>query len=84
MLDSVYEALPGMHSLSGVEFEELDPEGKAAAVQSVKLLSRVEPSHKSELVSLLKAQVRAALPCPALPPCLDLYHVEMFIRCHID
>lgn len=57
LLDSVYDALPGMHSLSGVEFDELEPEGKASAVQSVKVLSRVEPAHKSELIALLKAQV---------------------------
>eukprot|EP00884_Botryococcus_braunii_P019514 jgi/Botrbrau1/6246/Bobra.0129s0001.2 len=56
LLDSVYDALPGLHSLSGIEFDELEPEGKASAVQSVKVLSRVEPTHKSELIALLKAQ----------------------------
>jgi hypothetical protein len=57
VLDSVYDVLPGMSSLSGVEFDELGPEGKPSAVQEVRLLSRVEPNHKTELITLLKAQV---------------------------
>ena len=45
-------------ALSGVEFDELGPEGQAHAVDSMVLFSRVEPSHKTALVELLRSHVR--------------------------
>lgn len=43
-------------SLAGTEFEELGPGPKAAAAARLILLSRVEPTHKSQLVELLQDQ----------------------------
>lgn len=44
-------------SLAGLEFDELSPAQQAQRVASLAVFSRVEPSHKSKLVELLKAQV---------------------------
>jgi len=40
-----------------VEFDELPPEEKLGALQSMAVFCRVEPSHKQRLVEMLKAQV---------------------------
>ncbi|KAJ3206868.1 hypothetical protein HDU67_007886 [Dinochytrium kinnereticum] len=42
-------------SFTGREFDDMKPEEKRAAVQRASLFSRTEPTHKSELVDLLKA-----------------------------
>ncbi len=44
---------------AGVEFDELSPAQQAVAVSSLTVFSRVEPTHKSRLIELLKAQVCA-------------------------
>ncbi|GAB4820302.1 hypothetical protein N2152v2_007348, partial [Parachlorella kessleri] len=46
----------GVASLSGREFDELAPAQQAAGAASLAVFSRVEPTHKSRLVELLKAQ----------------------------
>ncbi|CAI5458882.1 unnamed protein product [Closterium sp. Yama58-4] len=46
----------GYASLTAAEFELLSPSQQAAAVQQLVLFCRVEPSHKSMLVDLLKRQ----------------------------
>ncbi|KAJ3119539.1 hypothetical protein HK100_000268 [Physocladia obscura] len=43
-------------SYTGREFDEMSPAEKNAVVKRASLFSRTEPSHKSELVDLLKAQ----------------------------
>jgi P-type Ca2+ transporter type 2A len=43
-------------SLSGIEFDALQPDSQEAAAQNMTVFSRVEPSHKSTLVSLLQRQ----------------------------
>lgn len=43
-------------SYTGLEFDALSEAERNEAVQSMALFSRVEPSHKSKLVKLLKAQ----------------------------
>ena len=43
--------------LTGLEFDELPPVEKTEAVSIMSVFARVEPSHKSKLVELLKAQV---------------------------
>ena len=57
LLDSS-ELAGSFQALSGVEFDELDATGQAHAAGSMALFSRVEPSHKTALVELLKSQVR--------------------------
>lgn len=42
--------------LTGLEFDELPPVEKTEAVSIMSVFARVEPSHKSKLVELLKAQ----------------------------
>ncbi len=42
---------------AGVEFDQLPPEEKLGALQSMAVFCRVEPSHKQRLVEMLKAQV---------------------------
>ena len=42
---------------AGMEFDDLDPHEQANAVGQLAVLSRVEPSHKTRLVELLKGQV---------------------------
>ena len=56
LLDSS-ELAGSFQALSGVEFDELDAAGQAHAAGSMALFSRVEPSHKTALVDLLKSQV---------------------------
>ncbi|KAK9840627.1 hypothetical protein WJX81_005487 [Elliptochloris bilobata] len=43
-------------SVSGLEFDELAQAEQQSAVEALTLFARVEPSHKSRLVELLKAQ----------------------------
>lgn len=43
--------------LTGLEFDDLPAVEKAEAVSMMSVFARVEPSHKSRLVELLKAQV---------------------------
>lgn len=43
-------------SYTATEFEELTPSQQAVAIQKLSLFSRVEPSHKSMLVEVLKRQ----------------------------
>ena len=43
--------------VTGLEFDELPAEEKLAALQSMSVFCRVEPSHKQRLVEMLKAQV---------------------------
>lgn len=43
--------------LTGLEFDDLPAVEKAEAVSTMSVFARVEPSHKSKLVELLKAQV---------------------------
>ena len=43
---------------AGLEFEELAPAQQALAAAGLVVFSRVEPTHKSKLVELLKVQVR--------------------------
>ncbi|KAJ3093671.1 hypothetical protein HDU96_002108, partial [Phlyctochytrium bullatum] len=43
-------------SFTGREFDDMTPEQKQEAVKKASLFSRTEPTHKSELVDLLKAQ----------------------------
>ena len=53
--------------LTGLEFDELPPVEKTEAVSIMSVFARVEPSHKSKLVELLKAQVSCLVhhfPCP--------------------
>ncbi|EFN52580.1 hypothetical protein CHLNCDRAFT_138588 [Chlorella variabilis] len=46
----------GMASLSGREFDDLAPPHQAEAAGGLAVFARVEPSHKTRLVELLKAQ----------------------------
>ncbi|KAI3430776.1 hypothetical protein D9Q98_009188 [Chlorella vulgaris] len=46
----------GMASLSGREFDDLSPQDQADAVAGLAVFARVEPSHKTRLVELLKGQ----------------------------
>ena len=48
--------------LTGLEFDELPPVEKTEAVSIMSVFARVEPSHKSKLVELLKAQVSCLAP----------------------
>ncbi|KAI8811654.1 hypothetical protein BJ742DRAFT_796805, partial [Cladochytrium replicatum] len=43
-------------SFTGREFDDMSPQDKIAAVRSANLFSRTEPTHKQELVTLLKAE----------------------------
>ena len=45
---------------AGLEFDELPAEEKLAALSSMSVFCRVEPSHKQRLVEMLKAQVAEA------------------------
>ena len=47
-------------SVTGVEFDELPAVEQQGAVDALALFARVEPAHKTRLVELLKAGVRAA------------------------
>lgn len=47
--------------LTGLEFDDLPAVEKAEAVSMMSVFARVEPSHKSRLVELLKAQVGPCL-----------------------
>ena len=47
--------------LTGLEFDDLPAVEKAEAVSMMSVFARVEPSHKSKLVELLRAQVRSCL-----------------------
>ena len=91
LLDESEELHGGSHrALSGVEFDELGPDGQAQAVATMALFSRVEPSHKTALVDLLRAHVRNAAKllllqlCTVQQPrtnehtCLDLQNLPVF------
>ena len=54
-------------SVTGVEFDELPAVEQQGAVDALALFARVEPSHKTRLVELLKAGVRAAAALPVQP-----------------
>lgn len=41
----------------GAEFEAMQPEAQEEVVNNIVIFSRVEPSHKTKLVELLKGQV---------------------------
>jgi magnesium-transporting ATPase (P-type) len=43
-----------MHSLSAAEFEKMLPQEKREAASHVRVLARVEPVHKQQLVELLQ------------------------------
>jgi Ca2+ transporting ATPase len=43
-------------AMTGLDFEELSPAQKAAAVSQISIFSRVEPSHKTVLVEMLQSQ----------------------------
>lgn len=47
-------------SVTGVEFDELAAVEQQGTVDALALFARVEPAHKTRLVELLKAGVRAA------------------------
>ncbi len=49
-------------SVSGLEFDELPPAEQLSVVEALAVFARVEPSHKTRLVELLKAQVRGPWP----------------------
>ena len=51
--------------LAGLEFDDLPAVEKAEAVSLMSVFARVEPSHKSRLVELLKAQVSPS--CMLMP-----------------
>mmetsp|Transcript_39481 Transcript_39481/g.85944 ORF Transcript_39481/g.85944 Transcript_39481/m.85944 type:complete len:1019 (-) Transcript_39481:309-3365(-) len=55
VLDELDESVGPSKSYSGLEFDKLSDTEKAEAVASMVVFSRVEPSHKSRLVDLLKA-----------------------------
>lgn len=67
-LDDIGDAMGGQVCMSGVEFDDLELEARGAAVAKMALFSRVEPSHKTQLVDVLKRQV-----CPT---CL-LLHMDL-------
>ena len=56
VLDSLDVKVGAGESFTGQEFDQLSEAERSDAVQSMALFSRVEPSHKSKLVMLLKAQ----------------------------
>lgn len=58
-LDDLGDALGSQMCVSGVEFDELVPAEQSQAVSRMALFSRVEPSHKTQLVELLRVQVLA-------------------------
>ena len=59
-------ALPHLPSApAGLEFDDLSPPQQAEAVGGLAVFARVEPTHKTRLVELLKAQVRLGLDCTA-------------------
>ena len=57
LLEGTEQLAGSFRCLSGVEFDELDASGQAHAAGNMALFSRVEPSHKTALVDLLKSQV---------------------------
>ncbi len=48
---------------SGLEFDELSPPDQAEAAGGLAVFARVEPSHKTKLVELLKQQVCDIVVC---------------------
>ncbi len=44
-------------TLSGLEFDELPPVEQEALLDGLRVMGRVEPTHKSKLIELLKKQV---------------------------
>mmetsp|Transcript_35412 Transcript_35412/g.67767 ORF Transcript_35412/g.67767 Transcript_35412/m.67767 type:complete len:1022 (+) Transcript_35412:120-3185(+) len=56
VLDALHLTVGAGKSYTGLEFDALSEAERNEAVQSMALFSRVEPSHKSKLVKLLKAQ----------------------------
>ena len=55
--------------LAGAEFEAMDSQEQRAVINQLTIFSRVEPSHKTRLVELLKNQVRP-FSCLKLECCL--------------
>lgn len=55
-LDDIGDAMGGQVCMSGVEFDDLELEARGTAVAKMALFSRVEPSHKTQLVDVLKRQ----------------------------
>ena len=60
-LDDSPDSINGLCSLTGSEYAQMAPTEQASAVARLTVFARVEPSHKSALVSRLKEQVRASL-----------------------
>lgn len=60
-LDDSLDSINGLCSLTGSEYAQMAPTEQASAVARLTVFARVEPSHKSALVSRLKEQVRASL-----------------------
>ena len=51
--------LPGTRqAITGLEFDELAPIEQEALLDDLRVMGRVQPTHKSRLVELLKQQVR--------------------------
>ena len=59
-LDDSAASISGLCSLTGSEYSRLAPTEQASAVARLSVFARVEPSHKSNLVTRLKEQVRLA------------------------
>jgi hypothetical protein len=68
---------------AGLEFDDLSPPQQAEAVGGLAVFARVEPTHKTRLVELLKAQVGPVLYCwPVLQACTaGLYCAAVLLRC---
>ena len=60
-------SISGLCSLTGSEFMRLAPTEQASAVARLSVFARVEPSHKSNLVTRLKEQVGSAVQPSATP-----------------
>ena len=55
-LEECPASISGLCSLTGSEFTQLAPTEQASAVARLSVFARVEPSHKSNLVTRLKEQ----------------------------
>jgi magnesium-transporting ATPase (P-type) len=58
-------SISGSVSMTGLAFQELAPTEQASAAAQVNVFARVEPSHKSLLVTRLKEQVRTTTSLPS-------------------
>ena len=65
-LDDVPESISGLCSLTGSEFSWLAPTEQSSAVARLNVFARVEPSHKSNLVTRLKEQARLCHVCTVM------------------